>query len=177
MFIKPFLLLALGCKALSLPMTDEVLEERNPGAWIANFDISDTGCKNAAAYNDLTGLTNGACTTLLSGDSVGLTLGVSWGDIDVIDLFADNACTSSKFSTNITRNSGETGFCSPLSTFCSSGDPGGPCFWESVMGHGPPPPSKWDKPRVTEVRLNSNSTNGLRVGKRAHHWVSGKSFE
>lgn len=142
MFIKPFLLLALGCRALSLPTTDEVLEERHSGAWIASYDIADTGCKNASAYNDLTSLSNGTCRMFPdSGYFIGGTLRVSWGDIDVIEAFADDACTRSKFSANITRNAGEEDFCLPLSTFCGSGDPGGPCFWESVMGHGPTPPS------------------------------------
>lgn len=138
MFIKPLLFLALSLKALSLPTFDDALGKRHSGAWIATFDIADTGCKNASTDNDRTGLSNGACVKFPdSGYFTGGTLGASWGDIDVIEAFADEACTASESSVNITKKPEENGFCTPLSAFCSSGDPGGPCLWNSVKGHAP----------------------------------------
>lgn len=127
-------------KPLSLPTTNEALEKRHhSGAWVASYDITDTSCTNAPADDDRTKLSNGKCMPF---PFTGSMVGGSWGDIDIIEAFADLTCTATGPAVNITRLSpGEKEFCTPSSALgplgCENRD--SPCSWSSMRGHTLPP--------------------------------------
>ena len=137
MFIKPLLLLALSFKALSLPTTDEALEERDYGAWIDSFEDADTTCSNSSSFVDAkfgprASLSDGVCVPYHC-DS---RMGGSWGDIATIETFSDLACTVHE---EFIPNDGTgPGFCT-LFDCERGGDVGNACFCNSVMGHSIPP--------------------------------------
>ena len=135
MFMKTFLLLALGVQALSLPGTDEALEKRSSHAWIGSFDSDDTTCSNSSMFQDSSALSDAACVPFrLQGGRVGGRWGSGKHEINVIQAFVDTGCQEAQV--NITRIGAEKGFCVDSSMWdCEGGlDVGNPCFWNSVKG-------------------------------------------
>ncbi len=138
MLIKTLFFLS-GVTTLSLPTTDEALEQRDISAsiasypnntcqWISPQELEETD-------NDITSFTlsDRACVAFAPRYT---TVGGNWGDMASIQVFADRSCAEPQSSMDITRSGGETSFCGSLTAFGSgSGAYGDPCFWNSVMAH------------------------------------------
>lgn len=134
MFIKPLLLLALSVGALSFPTTDEALEKRDYGAWIASFEDTDNTCSNSSDFVvswPRNPLSDGVCVPY-SCDS---RMGGNWGDIATIETFRDVSCTVHQEF--IPNNATGPEFCTLFE--CAREDVGNLCFCNSVMGHSDAP--------------------------------------
>ncbi len=139
MLIKTLFFLSLVATTLSLPRTDEALEQRDTSASIASYP--DNTCQLISPQeleetdNDITSFTlsDRACVAFAPRYT---TVGVNWGDMASIQVFADRSCAEPQSSMDIKRSDGESSFCGSLTDFgCGSGAYGDPCIWNSVMAH------------------------------------------